>query len=155
MAILVFFVSEDDGLSRTGLLASRHDVTVSKFSCRLLRLNACLVNALNAVRALLHNSTASDRDIGIVEHSEKRNSWFVIYANVKLSLVIRVVEVVEASHLVGAVVRAVASTHAAVVNHLVESFVTVNRRSYWANGLARSLFAMHAPNWLPGNLRIL
>src|SRR5690606_6612717 len=55
-----------------------------------------------------------------------------------------VAEEVEAAHLVGAVVRAVARPDAAVVDHVVQAVGRVLRRPRRADDLARRVLALHA-----------
>ncbi len=60
---------------------------------------------------------------------------------------------VEAAHLVGAVVRAVARPHAAVVDHVVQAFVAVDGRRDRAHHLARRVLALHARRPAGGRCR--
>src|SRR5207245_10150542 len=61
---------------------------------------------------------------------------------------------VEAAHLVGTVVGAVARADAAVVNHVVESVAAVDRGLHRADHLARRGLAVHARHRLEKDLRI-
>src|SRR6185312_14921157 len=74
----VFLIAEDDRVSRTGLLACGNDVSVANVSISLLRLDPSFVDALDAVRALLHNAAPSDGDVRVVQHSEERNPRLVV-----------------------------------------------------------------------------
>lgn len=57
-------VAEDDRLCWTGFLASGLNRTILHSSITLLpRLNLSVLNALNAVGALLHHPTAADSDL--------------------------------------------------------------------------------------------
>src|SRR5207237_8608835 len=88
-----------------------------------LCLNARRVNTLNAERALFHDAAAADRHIGIAQRLETRR------------LVVREQHEVEAPYLVWTVVQAVPRSDAAVVNHHVDAFRRVRRRSYRAHRL--------------------
>src|SRR2546423_3209332 len=57
---------------------------------------------------------------------------------------IRIEFEIKPPYLVGAVVGTVASTYAAVVNHLVEPFRIVKRRSHRADEFTGCLLAVHA-----------
>ncbi len=68
---------------------------------------------------------------------------------------VRVEQEIEPPHLVGAVVRAIPRPHAAVVDHVVEAFVAVNRGLHRADVLARRVLAVHAQDRLVEGLRAL
>ena len=99
--------------------------------------------ALHAVGALLHDAAAAHGHFGVVEQTQTRR------------VVVRVLQEVEAAHLVGTVVGAVARADAAVVNHVVESVAAVDRGLHRADHLARRGLAVHARHRLEKDLRIL
>src|SRR6201999_1623421 len=55
---LVVNRSEDDRLGRAGLLAGGHDLAVGDFAAGDARVDACALDALHAVGALLHDAAA-------------------------------------------------------------------------------------------------
>src|SRR5581483_678995 len=131
-----------DRLRRTGLRAGRRDFAVAHAAVFLLRRHPRFVDALHAVRALLHDAARTDRDIGIAHRLERRR------------VVVGVVEEVEAANLVRAVVRAVARADAAVVGHVVQTFAAVRRGANRADRLARRVLALHARHGLVVDLGI-
>ena len=98
--------------------------------------DARVVDALHAVRALLHDAAAAHGDVGVEHHLE----------HVRLRILVE--REVEAPHLVRAVVRAVPGADAAVVDHVVQAFVVVHGRVDRADDLARRLLAVHAEHRL-------
>ena len=56
-------------------------------------------------------------------------------------------EEVEAADLIRTVVRTVTGSNTAVVNHLVQTLMAVNRRCNWTNRLTRRLLTLHTWNW--------
>ena len=100
-------------------------------------------NALHAVRALLHHPARAHGDVGVVHH---RHGW-------PSRLVI--VEEVEAPDLVRAVVRAEPRADAAVVDHLVQPVVAVDRRVDRADVLAGRLLAVLAEHRLDEHPRVV
>ena len=108
-------------------------ISPSRISAVLLvGLDLRRADALHAVAALLHHAAAAHRHIRVAHQLQA------------LGLVIGVEQEVEAPHLVGAVVRAVAGAHAAVVDHHVQAFRRVHRRAHRANLLAGSVLAVLA-----------
>src|SRR5207245_11594539 len=122
-------VAEHARLGGTGLGARRHHLAVADRSPLLLGRDAVLVDALHAVGALLHDAAAPHRDVGVALRLEA------------LRLPVGVLEEVEAAHLVGAVVRAVARADAAVVDHVVQALGPVHRRLDGAHHLAGRVLA--------------
>ena len=93
-------------------------------------------DALHAIRALFHNAAAADADVRIAHH-----------------LVLRRVPVLEEQEIkppdfIRTVVRAVARAHAAVVNHVIQAFGAMDRRSDRAHQFARRIFTVHTRNRL-------
>ena len=70
-------------------------------------------------------------------------------------VLLRVLQVVEAAHLVRAVVRAVAGADAAVINLLVDTFGRVHRSVERADRSARRFFAVLAHHRLEIDLGVL
>src|SRR3984957_4035805 len=128
----VINIAEDDRIRRAGLLARRHNLAVADLAVFLVRVDLRPVNALHAVAALFHHAAAADSHVRVVHQLQA------------LRLVIGEEQEVEAAHLVRAVVRAIAGTHATVEDHRIEAFRRVNRRTDWANLLAGCVFAMLA-----------
>ena len=148
-AFFVVDVAEDDRLRRAGLLAGglQRAVDDRRFDAVgdavLLRVDAGVVDPLDAVGALLHDAAVADGHFGVAHQLQHR------------SFSILILEEIEAAHLVGAVVRAVPRADAAVVGHLVETFVAVGRRRDGADDFARGVLAMLAEHRLVDRLGIL
>src|ERR1043165_1090429 len=137
LAVRVVEVAEDDGLGRAGLLAGRDDVAVLHPLALLLALDLRVLDALDAVAALLHHAARAHADFRVAHHLEVRRVPPVSGHR-------REEEEVEAPNLVRAVVRAVARADAAVVDHLVEALGAVHRGVDGADALARRVLAVHA-----------
>ena len=101
-----------------------------------LRVDPGPIDALHAVRALLHDAARAHRDVGILRQLED------------VGRVLREVEEVEPPHLVRAVVRAVAGADAAVVHHHVQALAVVHGRRHRADLLARRVLALLAGHGL-------
>ena len=142
-ALGVVDVAEHDRLRRAGRLAGGHHVAVLHLAALVLGVDAGAADALHAVGALLHDAARAHRDLGVAQHLEGRR------------LPVLVQQEVEAPHLVGAVVRAVARPHAAVVDHVVQAFVAVHRGRHRADHLAGRVLAVHAENRLVVRLGVL
>src|SRR5262249_24112211 len=99
---------------------------------------ASVADALHAEGALLHDAARPDRHVGVLEQLEARDAV----------LLLGEVQEVEAPHLVGAVVRAVAGADAAGINHVVEAFIAVSGGLDGADDLARGRLAVLAGDWL-------
>src|SRR5262249_1730349 len=110
----VVLVAEGDGARRAGRPARGHDLPLGDLAALVLGVDADAVDPLHAVGALLHDTARAHRDLGIALQLEGRR------------IPVLVEQEVEATHLVGAVVRAVARSYAAVVDHVVQAFVAVD-----------------------------
>ena len=135
-AVGIVHVAEDDRLGRAGLLARGHDLAVANVAVFLVGLDLGFLDALHAVAALLHHAARAHGHIGIAHQLQA------------LGLVVGEEQEVEAPHLVGAVVRAVARAHAAVVDHHVQAFRRVHRGAHRANLLAGRVLAVLADHGL-------
>src|SRR5690606_29106133 len=62
-ALGVVQVAEGDRRRRASRLTSRDDVSVAQLTLLAPRGNACTLHALNAVRALLHDTAHAHRDV--------------------------------------------------------------------------------------------
>ena len=71
LAVGIVQVAEDDRLRRARRLAGGHDFAVADRPVLLLGLDARGVDALHAVRALLHHAAAADRDVGIAQQLQR------------------------------------------------------------------------------------
>src|SRR6185437_3621930 len=129
-------IAEDDRVRRAGLLAGGDDLAVLDRAVFLVRRDLGLLDALHAVRALLHDATRADRDIRVAHELEA------------LGVEVRVEQEVEPSHLVHAVVLAVARADAAVVNHHVQPLGRMHCRAYRANLFAACVLALLAHHGL-------
>src|SRR5581483_9129362 len=141
-AVRVIDVPKDDGVGRARLLAGSLHLSILDRLLGPLGIDASLRDALHAVRAFLHYAAAAHGDIGIAHHLQLRR------------LPVLEEQEVEASHLIGTVVRAIASSNAAVVHHVVEAFRAVYGRAYRTNHFAGRVLALHARNRLKEGARI-
>ena len=157
-------VSEHDGVDRANLLTGRLDRTIrnsnvsgrSSFRHLHLVLDLRILDALRAVRALLHDTTHANRDFWILHHLHQLgHALWTCRAQIKtVEVALVVIEEIESTNLVRAIVRAIAGADAAIVGHRVEAFFVVHRRIHRAYGLTRRELAMHTEHWLQGNLGI-
>src|ERR1019366_6485912 len=132
LARLIVLIAEDDRVRRARLLARGHNFAVPNRPVLLVRRDLRCFNALHAVAALLHHTARTHRDIRIAH--ELRALRAVIR--------IAVQQEVEAPYLVHAVVRAIPSAHAAVVDHQVQAFRRMHRRAHRAHQFASRILAM-------------
>src|SRR5262249_8812045 len=65
-------VAKDDGIGRARRRAGRHYLAVPYLAIMALRVDPRVIDALDAVRALLHDAAASHRDVGIPQRLEAR-----------------------------------------------------------------------------------
>src|SRR5262249_49940930 len=130
VAALVLQVAERDRLGRARLLAGRDDVAVAHGALLVARAVLAGDDALDAHRALLHHAELADRHVGVQLDLERRREL--------------VLEPVEAPHVVGAVVAAVAGPDTAVVDLSVEALVGAVGRVHRADWLARRDLAVLA-----------
>ena len=100
------------------------------------RYHAALVDALHAVAALLHDAAGAHADVGIAHQLDCSG------------LPSLEEQEVEAAHLVGTVVGAVARAHAAVVDHGVEAFGGVDGGADGADLFAGRVLAVQAGHGL-------
>src|ERR1700722_980735 len=135
-AVFVVNVAEFDGASRAGSLAGGDNLAVFHLTVLFLGQDFCGVDALHAVGAFFHHAAAAHGDVRIAHAVQAGRG------------VIREQKEIEAADLVRAVVRAVASADAAVVDHFVQAFRAVNRGADRADNFARRVFAVHAEHRL-------
>src|SRR6185295_10610881 len=121
---------------RTHLLAGGHDLAVLDLPPLVLRGDALLADPLHAVGALLHDPAAAHRHVGVAHHLVGGGGPVLVQ------------EEVEAPHLVGAVVGAVAGAHAAVVDHVVQAFFAVDGGGHRTHDLAGRVLTVHAEDGL-------
>src|SRR5258708_3211704 len=91
---------------------------------RLFGFDLDRIDSLNTISALLHDPTASNRDIGIPQHLEAGCREVGIEKEI------------ESPNFVRTVVRAIPSADTAVVHHVIQALNTVRSRSHWANQFA-------------------
>src|SRR5262249_23485194 len=96
----------------------------------------------DAVGALFHDAAAAHGHVRVSTELQARR------------VPVLVQQKVETAHFVRAVVRAVPRADAAVVDHVVQTFVAVNGGAHGADDLARRVLALHARNGLEIGLRI-
>src|SRR4029077_15011651 len=141
-AIRIVGVAKNDGLGGARRLAGGDNFAVANGTILLFGLDARVVDALHTVSAFLHDPAAAHGDFRIAHKLELRR-FPILEA-----------QEIEAAHFVRTVVGAVARADTAVVDHVVQAFGTMDRGAYWADLLARSVFALHARNWLEKGFRI-
>jgi len=113
-------IAKRDRLRWTSILASRGDFVVANLAVFGLGLNLFVLNALVAIT----------------------RRQFVCTRVLEECLGVGVIEEVKATYFVWTVVTAISSTDTAVVDHVVKSFMTVNRRSDRTNRFARSILTV-------------
>ena len=146
LALWVGQIAEDDRSGGTCLLTGRLDLAVADRRCRILRGDLCRLDPLHAVGAFFHDPAATDGHLRIVFHLGD----FVG----RVFQVLVEVEVVEATHLIGAVVCTVSGADASVVDHVVEPLVAMGGRGHRANLFAGGQFALLTGQRLIGHLGI-
>src|SRR4029077_8423124 len=102
----------------------------------------CCVDALHAVGAFFHYPSAPHGYVRVAKAIEAGGHPIGIKPEI------------ESPHFIGAVIRAVACADTAVVNHLVETFVIVERCADGTDEFAGGLLAMHARHGLKIRFRI-
>jgi len=140
---VVLQVAERNRLRRACLLTRRADVAVAHRALLVARSILAGDDALEAHRTLLHHAELTDRDVGVQLHLERRREL--------------VLEPVEAAHVVGAVVAAVACPDATVVDLSIEPLVGPIRRVHGADRLAGrnlAVLAEHRQEQVRGTLRV-
>src|ERR1019366_625572 len=130
------------GLHRAGLLAGCPDLAVPDRPVFLLCGDPRRVDPLDAVGAFFHHASLPHGDVGILLKVDRG------------VLLGSVVQEIEATHLVRAVVRAVARADAPVVDHLVQAFTAVDRRTHRAHKLAGRVLAVHTRYRLAEHARV-
>ena len=135
----------------TSLSACCNDRAVWYRGTGFLRVKFTRLNSLDTHAALLHDSTASNRYVRIQYHAHQA---VLRWVEVGKLLITWVVEPVETTHLVRAVVRAVTRTDASVVRHLIQSFIRVRGGGNGANRLTRSVVAVLAHHRHVNGLRV-
>src|SRR2546425_691067 len=136
-------IAEHDRVGRARLLTRGLDFAVLDAAILFLGLDLHGVDALYAVGALLHHAAAAHRDVRISSELQARRVPVLIE------------EIVEAANFVWTVVRAVARADTAVVHHVVQPFVTMDRRAHGTHRLARRVLAVHARHRLEVRLGML
>src|SRR5215469_9316793 len=142
-AIRIIDIAEDDGVRRARLLARGLQSTVFDLLFGPLGVDAMLGDALDAVRALLHDAATPHGNVGVAHHL------------VLLRVPVLEEQEIKAANFVWAVVRAVARAHAPVVDHVVQAFGAVQRGADRAHQFAGRVFALHARNRLEVGLGIV
>src|SRR5262245_7494348 len=146
-AVLVGEVAEHDRLGRAGVLAGRRDLAVDEVAALVLGLDLLVLDALHAVRALLHHAAVADRHLGV--HHQLADPV------ARLLELLVPVEEVEAADAVRAVVQAVAGADAAVVGHVVQALARVLGRGDRAHLLAGRVLALLAGDRLVDDVGIV
>src|SRR3989475_170616 len=142
-ALRILEIAEGDRARGARLLACGQDVAVPHGALRVTRVILARDDALNAHRALLHDPELADRHIGVQLHVERRGEL--------------VLEPVEAAHVVGTVVAAVARAHAAVVDLPVQALLGPVGGEDGADRLARrdlTVLAEHRQEEVRGVARV-
>src|SRR4029453_10308348 len=136
-------IAEHDGLGGAGLLAGRLDVPLRHRPALLFGRDLGRLHALHTQRALLHHPAGAHHHVGVEHHGAQGAVHVVVEA-----FVLRVLEPVEAPHLVRAVVLAVPGADAAVVDLLVDPVRAVDGGEHRADRLAGRVVAVLAHHGL-------
>ena len=137
-------------------LGERHERFVRRTRLHSLR-DARLLDALDAIGALLHHPTHAHRDIRIFRHFQAVGHA-LLGQRPEVKLVERtlvVVEEIEAPDLPRAVVRAIPRANATVVGHEIEAVVAVHRGIDRADRFAGRIFAVLAHDGLRKHFRVV
>ena len=126
-----------------GLCAGRNDGAIGDGLILFIGFDARPVDALHAVSAFFHDAAAADGHFRIAHELELR-SFPVLEA-----------QEVEAAHFIRTVIRAVARSDTALVDHVVKAFGAVHRGAHGTNLLAWSVLALLAGHGLEKGFRIL
>ena len=156
-ARVIVQITKDNRPCRTSVLASRTNIPVMNFAVALRsRIDFAVLNALNAVGALLHNPASTHRNFGIKnQRLELLGSLFsLVLPSVEVTVLVVVVEVVESPHFVGAVVSTVPSSNTTVVSHRIDPFFGVYSCRDRADLLARCRLAVCTGHGLHNHLGI-
>ena len=157
-------VTKHDRAGWARLLASGLDGAVGDGTCRAARIDATranplvlrgnlrLLDALRAERALLHDASHAHGDFRVELHlgHVSRTILEVVLrlghqdAALAHRIAAVVIKEVESTHLVRAVVTAVARTDATVVDHVVQAVQIMDGGRHRAHLLARRVLAVHA-----------
>ena len=126
----------------------------------LLLLDLRALKALHAISAFLHHPSHPNRHIGVALQMRSLSDLLLterplveVVSDKRITLV--VVEIIEASRFVGAVVRTIPSPDTAVVGHCVQPLLAVHGCIHRTNGLAGSILALHAGHRLRNHLGVL
>ena len=172
LALRIVQIPEHDRTSRAGLFAGTPNGTVwnrpvlsggptTGLSPFVLVLDLGLGDALRAQRAFLHHTTTSHGDfrvelhsteiagtvLGVVTRLDREESFLLPDRFTSL-----IVEPVESSNLVRAVVAAVSGSDATVVDHHVQTIVVVNGRCDRTDLFTRRVFAVKTAHGLSDDL---
>ena len=144
-------IAELDRLGWTSVLASGRDFVGSDFPVFNLGENLLVGDSLGTVSTLLHHASTADGDFWI--HHQVLQLTVTGRKLVRARVFeqrngVTVIQVIEATHLVRTVVAAISSSDTAVVNHVVEAFVAVNRRGNRTNRFAWSILTVMAGDGL-------
>src|SRR5205823_6098215 len=131
-------VAEHDGLRRTRLCARWRDVAVLDVAIFETGPVLRAADPLHAERALLHHALFAHRDVRVEQHVER------IGPALPLAAGLGIVVPVEVADLVRAVVGAIASPDAAVVDLAVQAVGRMIRRVHRADRLTRGVAALLA-----------
>jgi len=156
----VLQVAEVDGLRRAGLLARGLRVAVAELPSVETGVDLGRVQALDAVGALLHHTTAADGHLGVHHQGLKLAIGVFNVAGIGIhpiadaNLLVEV-EVVETPHFERTVVGTVAGSDATVVSHLIQAFLAVWGSCHRTNIFAGRIVTMLAHHWLENHFRII
>ena len=128
----IVHVSEHDRIRRARSLARSDNIAVANGLTTNFRFDLRTPNSLDAVGALLHNTTAADRHIGVQHHAGQivvhLENGGVQFTDRGLVLVVReavgagIIGPVEPAYLERTVIGAIPCTYTTVVSHVVQTF---------------------------------
>src|SRR5690606_12200642 len=146
-------IAKDNCARRTSDLAGRLDLAILNGSPLFLRVELAQLNTLYTEGALLHNTAGTNCDLRVQYHLTQHRVHGGIHI-LELTVIV-ILEPVEATYLVRAVVRTIPRTYATIVRHLVQALRTVCGSCYRAYRFARSVVAMLTKHRLENHFRIL
>ena len=155
-------ITKGDGIGWASLLASHLDVTIRdtniiRSSSETLLLDLSSFDPLRAECALFHDTAHTHSDIWISLHLLKlwlidRTEWALINFT---NLTLIPIEEVKATHLIRAVIRAIASADATVVCHGIQTGRIMHGRIHRANLLTRCIFTVLTHHAHEGHLHVV
>src|SRR6478672_9429913 len=141
----VILVTETDRAGGAGGLAGSHHLALGDRTVLAFRRAARPADALDAIRAFLHDAARAHGDIRIVR------SFNRFVAEIGIFLAVGIAEPIETAHFVGTIGLTEARADAAVVDLDIEPFAVVHGRGDRTDRLAGACSqCMQGTGWKPG-----